>query len=41
MDIPDSDVPDAKESEVEVEALLHPLHLKMKKMFFKDNSLNE
>ena len=26
--IPDFDVPDARESEVEVEASLHPLHLK-------------
>lgn len=27
--IPDFDVPDARESEVEVEASLHPLHLKI------------
>ena len=32
--IPDSDVPAAIESKVEVEESLHPLHLKMEKIVF-------
>ena len=36
--IPDSDVPAAIESEVEVEESLHPLHLKMEKngVFYRE-----